>query len=358
MTSRADALLAGPRGRRLCLEFARATASDDGALGQAIFTAAYRDTAPSRFSILISSGPDPGRSEPPPATPSDVARLLRDAALRPPTASELLDALRASVDAAMYWQEPDEQDELAAHPEVRHALVGVASIVVDSPHAEWWSDGSDATGQCIVAFDGALAPAGDANHILREWREGIADEVERAEIERPSDPSAMYSGAWWSTPPRRLASTVRALSSGAPVGLDLVEDGFGWTEARTERIRPPAAPRIFEIDGPESWAELCRGGVAVTAARRHDWYRTTGRVGTWLLPDWMRVAESYDAVHLTVDGYLTTAGGAIDVDDGASVLAGWNPDETFWLCDVERSPESAQAWTRDTPGEPWRALPG
>ncbi len=73
----------------------------------------------------------------------------------------------------------------------------------------------------------------------------------------------------------------------------------------------------------------------MTAQKRHDWYRTTGRDGRWVMPDWSRVAEMYGGVHLTVTGYLAAAGTAIDVDDdAASVIAGWAPDETHWLTDA------------------------
>ena len=93
---------------------------------------------------------------------------------------------------------------------------------------------------------------------------------------------------------------------------------------------------MWEIDGPGAWTDLVRRyPMDVTSARLHDWYRTTGRAGTWLVPDWSEVAADYDAVHLTVAGYLTTATRALPVDaTTATVLAGWNPDQTWWLTDI------------------------
>ena len=73
-----------------------------------------------------------------------------------------------------------------------------------------------------------------------------------------------------------------------------------------------------------------------------------------MVPDWPEVAQEYDAVHLTVSGYLTTAGRAVPVSDGvASVLAGWGPDETWWLTDVRGDgggEARAQGWVRRETG--------
>ena len=82
---------------------------------------------------------------------------------------------------------------------------------------------------------------------------------------------------------------------------------------------------MFEVDGPQAWAQLCRRfSLEVTAQKRHEWYRTTGRAGRWVIPDWLRVGEVYDGVHLTAAGYLSAATTEIPVDDDcASVIAGW-----------------------------------
>ena len=61
-----------------------------------------------------------------------------------------------------------------------------------------------------------------------------------------------------------------------------------------------------------------------------------------------RVAQNFDAVHLTVAGYLSTAGLAVPVEnDQMTVLAGWDPDQTFWLTDVEQAESAVQAWGYD-----------
>jgi hypothetical protein len=52
----------------------------------------------------------------------------------------------------------------------------------------------------------------------------------------------------------------------------------------------------------------------------------TGWTGRWLIPDYAAVADDWDAVHLTVAGYLTTAGIAIPAGGARTMLAGWDPD--------------------------------
>lgn len=116
------------------------------------------------------------------------------------------------------------------------------------------------------------------------------------------------------------------------------------------------AGRTLEIQTPEDWADLCREyPMEVTASRRHDWFRVTGRDGRWLIPDWERVAARWDAVHLTTLGYLSTATALIEIDEEyGSLIAGWGPDSTLWLSDIarERTPQR-QEWTRRQDDSRW-----
>ncbi|MGO3555043.1 MAG: hypothetical protein ACTINZ_06650, partial [Microbacterium gubbeenense] len=76
-----------------------------------------------------------------------------------------------------------------------------------------------------------------------------------------------------------------------------------------------------------------------------DWRDTTGRDGPWVMPDWAAVAEEYDAVHLQVAAYLQAAGRALPVtDEAATVLAGWDPDATYWFTDRVRYVGKRTRW--------------
>ena len=63
--------------------------------------------------------------------------------------------------------------------------------------------------------------------------------------------------------------------------------------------------------------------------------------------DYAAASRDYDAVHLTAGGYLTTAGLALPVNGARCLLAGWDPDETYWLADVLTIAGSPVRWIPD-----------
>lgn len=352
-----EALLNGWRGRRLLLELALTAeafhADRDGTeapLALAVMSAAY-GLDPGQGQMLVSfSGPG-AREMPPAATTESVAALLET--VRPDDVDQVA-ALRAFADAvanARYWQEPDGSDVLAATPVVRAALGRVARHVAGSAAGiDWWSAPLDPADQHAVTWEGGQGEqAPGAADRLARWRADIAVQEARARSYRLADPEASWSGEWWSTPPSDLVHTTRSLDRFGPVGVWLVEDDMGWERAVTHRVAAPAGARVYEIDGPDAWAALCRAyPLEVTEQKRHDWYSTTGRYGRWVMPDWAAVAVDHDAVHLTAAAYLTAAGTVVPVeDDIASVIAGWNPDETYWLSDDARPGADGAVWVRD-----------
>jgi hypothetical protein len=348
MAFSASDLLSGPRGRRLCLELAIGAGDDDDeALRTAVFFAAH-DLDPGRGTsrVLLSVGSGDGDVDRPRPAPADVARLLDETPLRFPSEPELLRALVAAVDTARYWQEPEGEDVLAAAPELRAALMRVAETITDSVRAGWWGAPVERGDQWRTRFDSTGSPKrSTVSERLARWRADTVEEETVARRDRPSDPRADWSGSWWSAPPGGVPHTARSLPHLGPVGLRLVEDSLGWERATTSRVAVPDDVTVFEIDGPDAWAELCRRyPLEVTASRRHDWFRATGQDSRWVIPDWSLAAQDLGGVHLTVVGYLTAAGRPVPVADGAAgVLAGWGPDETYWFVDVAEG-ESEQRW--------------
>lgn len=352
-----DPLLAGPRGRRVCLTLAAADA--DHRAGLALMYATYHLETDAGGSVVVLTVP-PHAAEPvPEVTPEEVAAHLAAAPVAVPDSRDLMAALEAAVDSARYWQEPDGSDLLAATPALQAVLARAARAVAASPAAAWWTAPVDVADQWRVTFDHPPSrtpdgPAAPAAATLREWRDAVVAEEETAARERPADPRAPWSGTWWSTPPAALTRTTRRVGDLGPAGLRLVEDSLGWTSARVGRVHAPEGARVLEIDGPDAWVALCRARpLEVTASRRHDWFRTTGTDSRWVVPDWSAVAADVDAVHVGVAGYLSTAGRALPVDDGVhTVLAGWGPDETVWLRDVPTD-DVTERWGRDDDGD-WR----
>ena len=314
----------GPRGRRLCHELRR-------------------------------GGPDSGSPDagiPDSGSPDTVG----------PGSRALLNALADTVASARYWQEPDQEDRDLATPAAGDTLRPVAGAVAAAPAAAWWWSPAALNDQQSVEWidpqhDHSPALTGAAGKLTAWRRDTLADE-ERA-AERPADPRAPWSGHWWATPALSgLPATSRAAAGLGAVGLALTEDAMGWTEARVWPVRARPDVRVYEITGPAAWTELVRRyPLEVSRSRRHDWYRATGRAGRWLIPDYAAVAADWDAVHLTVAGYLSTAGVACPVERTAgTVLAGWDPDDTWWLTDVLTLAGPARYWVNPDGGGPgWRA---
>jgi hypothetical protein len=360
----AQAFLRGPRGRRLLLELAlqqeraRGGLSGTGPLGGAVFDAATRIVA-ERGDAVAMFGPGAEVARARVVTPEQVAAAL-SAVFVPASGSAamLLRALARSVDAARYWQEPDGEDVVAADPAVRRELERLAGWLAREPAAQWWDEGLARTDQWVHTWDDGRPSASDASRpvaaILRDDRRRTVSGEMRAARDRPLDPGANWSGNWWSCPPFALTRSARRDPDGIPVGLPLVEDRLDWSAAEVCRLDVPPELDVLDIRGADDWAALCRAHpLDVSAEKRHDWYRATGRAGRWVVPDWSAVALEHDAVHLTVAGYLAAAGTIVEVDDdAASVIAGWNPGETYWLTDGVRAVGAVERWgTRD--GEQW-----
>lgn len=278
-------------------------------------------------------------------------RLCLEAAGQDLTPEVLHAALSASVDAAGYWQEPDEQDRAGALPAARTALEPIAHQVLASPVAREWTRPRPAE-QWVIDWrdeDDSAPITRTTPERLAVWERHVREDEARAARERPSDPTANWSGEWWSTPVD-AAHTV----SRVPEALDLLEDSFGWETATLIPVR--GVGRTYEIRTPQDWTRLCHDHpLDVTASRRHDWYRVTGRDGTWVIPDWEQVARHWDAVHLTTAAYLSAATRELPVDgERSSMIAGWDPDTTYWLTDSLREWDGPrQLWRRDEDTGRW-----
>ena len=340
-----DDLLSGPRGRRFCLGVLTAARPE-------IWTLAARAAEYPQDHGLASELAEALRS------PASVA------AAESAGGRALLAGLTEAVDAARYWQQPDETDALLAQPAIRLALGLVAHALADSL-AAWWGPGFlDRDRQCFVQWtDERIGqppdPRGAARR-LADWKAAaLADERQAAK--RPENPAANWGGWWWSTPrPSELLTTTRSMPELGATGLLLVEDGLGWKRATVWPLVTRPDSRVYEIDGPAAWTWLAaRYPMDVSLSKRHDWWRTTGIAGPWLVPDWSAVAADYDGVHLTLSGYLTTAGLALAARPSAgpsvavlerTVLAGWDPDETYWLNDVLTPGAAPSNWRSDGSG--------
>jgi hypothetical protein len=140
VSSRAERLLSGPRGRRLCLELAMAA---DPAV--CTFALGYQlNPGQGASRVLLTFDSDQDSREPGDEPAPTVAGLVSAVGALGATRVEpglIQSALQRSVDYARYWQEPDGEDRLAALPEVAAALLPLAEEVVESAEVAWWSQG-------------------------------------------------------------------------------------------------------------------------------------------------------------------------------------------------------------------------
>ncbi|WP_439690852.1 hypothetical protein ACRQ4C_08705 [Curtobacterium sp. SP.BCp] len=349
MITAAD-LLEGPRGRRFLLELLRQFLDERSGPGEhlhhVLFWARYhlegaRGTAGTLF------GPGADRPEPAPRD-QELADALRAAVdVADPSSVRPVHVLRALADtaaAARYWQEPDGEDVLLARAGLGPELARLARAWAGAPAVDAVVAPSDPAAPWSTVFDGDHGPEplrstapGDAARALRDWRRALQAEVDAVGWrDRRRRVDARYGGEWWSTPPSGLLVTTPSVPSHGPLGVWAVEDDMGWERATVTPVVPREGARVLVLDDADDWAALCRRwpiDVSWTT-RRHDWYRTTGRDGRWVTPDWEGVAEANDAVHLSVRCWLRAAGTAIPVSaDAASVIAGWTPGSTVWLRD-------------------------
>ncbi|WP_144018590.1 hypothetical protein [Demequina sp. NBRC 110051] len=297
----------------------------------------------------------------PPQTPNDeVADVAREISNLDPlalTSADVWKALVETVDDAAYWQPPRGEDVLAARPELDGALSRLATAVAEQdllppPDGEAYAVVHLRDGEPNTPWPTPSA----APDLLQGWTAQMLEGERAASRDRPRDARAPYSGTWWSTPPHGLVVSTPHSKAVGPWGLSLVEDGLGETEALTAPVVARPAARVYTIESAQDWASLCRmAPLEVTASKRHDWYRTTGRDDVrWVIPDWPTIAVEWDAVHLTLAGYLDLAGRLIDVYEGvASVIAGWNPGATYWFrgAHIERS--ATISWVRAESDKPW-----
>lgn len=349
MTDRADALLSGPRGRRMCAEYVART---DDAVRSALFWLGRELDPQAGFRFAAGDASHRShREDDPTFTGDELAALINAADRSAPIRADIVrESLQASVDLARYWQEPDGEDAVAALPAVRSALRRVAERLLatvtpeptaTSHTAQWAVDWHPLSDTAPLEYASAAA--------LAKWTRTQREDEARAARERPADPRANISGIWWSVPQGLLTTRGSILDA-----LELVEDFPGWAVATVVPVR--GVGETLEIESARDWADLCREyPMDVTASRRHDWFRVTGREKKWLIPDWQRVSERWDAVHLTTLGYLSAATQLIDIDvEHASVIGGWAPDSTVWLTDVAReSDDGREQWSRSRNGWRW-----
>jgi hypothetical protein len=261
--------------------------------------------------------------------------------------------LKDCVASALYWQPSwDRVLDLAA-AQLRPALDRLAQAVLTRPWPAWWSSPYDRTSQVVIE---AMDESGDEPALRVPQFEPASPQLERWEAVRlqriaqfAPEVTAVAGyrpagGDWWSTPD--VVATTRMYPGLGVAGLLLYEDIRTWRRAATWPVTTHDDVRIYEVTDVTTWLGLLtQSAIEVTVDSGPDWYEATGRRGRWEIPNWRQLARSYDAIHLTIDGYLRLAGNPIDTGRGTlTMVAGWAPDETYWLTDSFTVVGPSTAW--------------
>jgi len=251
-----------------------------------------------------------------PDAPAGVARAIRDARLRRPITQVALARLGDRLHAAL---DPDAQ--------------------------LWW------TTQRHAADD------------PRAWNQPLGEQPRRS---CPAWLTATWDGLWTCTHAQEHDTPVPDDGTRSMIGDALIA---AWEHAPGPSTRwhlqvDPGA-RIYEIDSPADWERLVRLAPLARQQRYVSWEfpgmdvneydisdldRLAGQRAArhrdafryFVEPDWDRVADRFDAVHLTWAGLLTTEGVVIDLDNqDVTMLRGWYSERTLWLNPVLSAPRPA-----------------
>ncbi|NTV38864.1 MAG: hypothetical protein HGA51_02760 [Demequinaceae bacterium] len=355
-----EALLAGPRGRGLLVLL-----FDDVALRSLVMRADSAASQGASAMVSLHAPVTPGlrglvdrarlrrdrahaaRETRRPVTPTEMAAAIAEAPMPGIEAAALVEALGRTVDNAKAWQPPDGNEAVVASAPVRAALLPLAERVAASPFANAWAAPARPQQWVLDRKDGRLGidPVPAPDEALANWRSAVAEEESAAAARLAR--GEVIGGPWWSMPPGHLTRSTAAWAEFGPAGLYLEEDSFGPTSAAATPVGPPPG-ETYEIKDAEAWARLCRKyPLDVTASRGTSWNQSVGHSDRWVIPDWQAMAAEWDAVHLTITGYLAAATTRIDVTDGtASAIAGWGPDETVWLRELPAPTSAVVEWRR------------
>lgn len=227
-----------------------------------------------------------------------------DQALEPP---EVFRIAAGAVEEVTPWR----GDHLEAVREVR-ALASekreIATRIVGHPHAQWWFRPLDRSDQVVVYPDGGRdrpiapsAPPGSWERYAQKPREWMYTSTRRGDASCMQVAIETRTGDWIVEPPLHGAM-----------------------------LSVPGEARVFEVLGPWDWHRLCTDHPAT-----HD---EGNRVGPYefghLVPDWFSVAGSWDGVHLTLIGLLTSELVRYESPSGWSLHHAWGAEATLWLRDI------------------------
>jgi hypothetical protein len=201
---------------------------------------------------------------------------------------------------------------------VKDEFLPVAEALARSGETKWWDSPVELGAQRLTAEEERSAEGRITPPVFQDSVTGSPEH-----------------GVWWSIPDR--PTTTRGDLQGLPSVTLACREGHISYEERWSvwSIEVPEEARVYEVSNLDDWVRLVERHKALASSEsRREWATSTRYSGTWAMPDWAGVMNSWDGVHISLLGYLSAAYRKADVDGSAVYLAGWNPDETAWLSKV------------------------
>lgn len=191
--------------------------------------------------------------------------------------------------------------------EAKFALAGVLSKISPELLELGFASGFDRTKQFVVVSD----EHSESDHLKFEprWKSN--------------------AGAWWTHPNTQPSFQ----GNSTDLGNFAFDDAIVYP-AELSKIAALGAPNVYQIQGEEDWLSLVsRFPVQASVKHLENWTTSTSKFdGPIWIPDWRRVAESYQGVYLSPAGYLGVSYSRLTLnDDRVTFLSGWSPGSTFWL---------------------------
>jgi hypothetical protein len=100
---------------------------------------------------------------------------------------------------------------------------------------------------------------------------------------------------------------------------------YVWAVAATN------AARVLEIQSRDAWSALACSYPRAQAGYTHRTTAHRPQSAARLDPDWSDVARDWDAVHLSIGGWLTAEDVPYEVDRRTTELRGWEMESTVWF---------------------------
>ena len=201
-------------------------------------------------------------------------------------------------------------DEVAAGALKRGRELGAfPKTILEHPATGWWFDHLDLLHQVWIGHEGKLP-------ITSAW-------------DKPGSPPD--GGEVYAQKPTGLQYT--STLAGGLTSLFVAYDNrtcdlIAWpTPLPCWELQIQSDVKVYEIQGPEDWHELC---LRYPAAGTNAQGRNDGR----LTPDWGAAATDWNAVHLSFGGLLTSLQVKNESAEGWSMLTFQDAETTYWLNNV------------------------